>query len=172
MRGVCPNGRCRLPTGAEPPARECPGARSGPALQQRCPATFRTWRADDACRRHNMLVRKRTGVDVQREKREVQFRVPRRGGSGQLGRFERPHVGGLRRNADSVNKVPSLTIAGALSWPTVEGFIERHPKAGQRCILAIGSGDEGVGPGQKEMRQFPMVLREALPSVRVLRSAQ
>lgn len=120
--------RHRLPAGAESPARQRLVARNGPALQGRRAASSRAGRADDSHRSvHIVLVCKRPGVDFQREKCEVQFRVQLRGGSGKSGRPERPHAGGLRRTVGSVNKAPSLKIAGALVRHTIEGFgAEQH----------------------------------------------
>lgn len=88
---------------------------------------------------HNVLVHMQCGLCVQREQRELQCRAPLRRSTGQASRTECPHAGGLRRNADSVNKVRFLRIVETLVRSTIKGILGEHPDADQRCITAIGS---------------------------------
>lgn len=43
---------------------------------------------------------------------------------------------------------------------------EDHPIAKRRCIMAIGCGDDGVGPSLDEVHRWSMALLEALPMYR------
>lgn len=81
--------------------------------------------------------------------RGIAFRVPlrRAGHAGNEKREQnRVAIGGVKRTAKLVSKLPSLRAAGVEVGRIVERFLDEHPDTERRCLDAVGSDSPTAGP--------------------------
>ena len=91
-----------------------------------------------------------------------QATAPRKKGHG-----DQLYVGGLRRAALSVNRLPSIRRVGKQLRGLIDDFVEEFPQVTSQCLQAIGNAEPGAGPAD----ELVQVLRQRFADALGARSA-